>query len=450
MKLSKNMMDKIEQFMAVNLTNQPSLRNGFGVSQRTISGSYDYADSLHDIYRDYGYPLELSFYNFWNMYRRGGIAGAIVEQRPNVCWVSPPIIKASDIFLNELQVLIKNKKLWKRLKSADKKQRVGQYGALFIRVKDGLSLDQPVGKLNGPGSIESIIPLYEGQLIPFDFYRDPKSADYGKPSMYQYRGGSVGDRNPNVSDTFNIHPSRVIIISENADDSIYGISSLERPYNSLLDLRKITGGSAEGFYRNASQSLVFSAKDDSQMITGQELLDEFDKNVQDFIENRMRKYLYAPGVETTQINSSLTSPKEHFFASLYDVSAADGTPATILIGQQTGRLASDEDQVYFNVLNQSRRENFLTECVEDAINWFIKNNVLPNEEFVVEWDDLLSVSDDQKAKIADILSGINEKQFRSGGEAVFSGTEIRAAAGYEQEIDEFPPSEYLDELELTD
>ena len=44
-----------------------------------ISGGYDYADTLHNIYLDYGYPQKLEFEMFWNMYRRFGVAKNIVE-----------------------------------------------------------------------------------------------------------------------------------------------------------------------------------------------------------------------------------------------------------------------------------------------------------------------------------------------------------------------------------
>ena len=44
-----------------------------------ISGGYDWADTLHNIYLDFGYPENLDFNNYWNMYRRFGIAKNVVE-----------------------------------------------------------------------------------------------------------------------------------------------------------------------------------------------------------------------------------------------------------------------------------------------------------------------------------------------------------------------------------
>lgn len=432
---TKKQLEQLDKFF---IANSLDLRSG-SFSRQTISGTYEDADSLHSIYADFGYPLTLNFSHFWNMYRRFGIAKAVVELNPISCWSTPPNIKANSRVLEGLDFLVRKRKLWKKLESVDKRQRVGQYAALFMRVRDNKTPENPIeSKLSGLASLDAIIPLYEGQITPKDFDRNPASSTYGMPTMYQYNGSGSGDRNPDMSDSFDIHPDRLIIISENADDdSIYGFSSMESCFNSLMDLRKIIGAGGEGFYRNASQNLAFETKESSQVIMDQTSLDEFDLNVQKFIKDRMRKHLYAPGMEVRPISSTLIQPKEFFNIALNDVAASTGIPATILVGQQTGRLASDEDQSHFNFMNQSRRENFLTSVVENVINWLMKYGILAASDFEIEWDDLLSAGDEQKLNLAEKMASINEKQFRSGGAIPFSDEEIRKAAGYlVEEFDE--------------
>lgn len=435
---------ELATFISNETASLDSQRAGF---LRKISGGNDNADTLHNIFLDYGYPETLQFKNFWNMYRRFGIAKTGVELPVNIAWVTPPEIDGSDQFNNEFEKLNKQLKFFKRVKGLDKRQRVGQYAAFYMQVKDGLDPKEPIaGTLSGLASIVKIIPLYENQLEVEEFEQDAMSENFGEPKFYKFIGNAVGNRDPNDTKTFQIHPTRIITISENADDgTIFGFSSMEASYNSLMDCRKIIGGSGEGFYRNASQSLVFTAKEGSQVISGQKALDEFNDAAEAFIKDRMRKQLYAPGMDVKTLESALMSPKDHFLTALNDVAAGFNIPATILIGQQTGRLASTEDSTNLLTMVQSRRENFLTESLEKMIEWFMTWGILPVSEFEVIWDDLLAIADDEKLGNAFKMSDINVKQFQSGDKGVFSSEEVRVAAGFEAEPEEEIGSENIDD-----
>ena len=226
---------------------------------------------------------------------------------------------------------------------------------------------------------------------------------------------------------------------------IYGIPSLEAPYNSLMDLRKVIGAGGEGFYRNASQSIMFNLKDPSSAKINADLLSDFNDNYDEFSRNRMRRAMWTPGLDPKALESSLITPEEFFKVALNDVSAASKIPATILIGQQTGRLASGEDSKHFLSMGNSRRENYLTENIVDVLNWCMEHGILPTGEFEVVWDDLLALSDTEKMTNAKSMSEVNKNQFGAGGMTPFTGEEIREAAGFES-LDELSEGE-TDELE---
>jgi len=159
-----------------------------------MSGGYDFADTLHNVYCDYGYPAQITFSQFWNMYRRFGIAKNVVETYPELGWMESPTIESAPKVLTDLEALNKNMGLWTRLKGLDTRQRVGRYAGLFMRVRDNKRPSEPIeGTLSGLASLVDMIPLYESQLAVTETQKNIMADDYGQPTMYQFKGGESGD-----------------------------------------------------------------------------------------------------------------------------------------------------------------------------------------------------------------------------------------------------------------
>ena len=418
-----------------------------------ISGGYDFADTLHNVYLDFGYPQSLTFSHYWNMYRRFGIARNVVDLVSNITWMELPHVTGTAAFDRDFTELTKKVKFWQRMKGLDKRQRVGRYAGMFMRVRDNKSPHEPIeGTLNGITALVQMVPLYEGQLKVLTTQDDPRADDYGLPTMYQFTSGDSGNRNEKVANAFNIHPSRVIIAAEGADDGgIYGISALEAPYNSLMDLRKIIGAGGEGFYKNAAQSVLFNLKDPEKATSATAaMLNKFNDQYDDFAHNRMRRALWTPGMDAKTLDSALTNPKEFFMNAVNDVASSIPCPVTILIGQQTGRLASEQDSRGFLSMMNTRRVDFGDESLRSVIDWLIRYGILPASDVETEWSDLLALGDSEKIDNAVKLAQVNAQQFNSGGETPFAAREIREAAGYEAEIepdmeDDEPDTEDLPE-----
>ena len=92
-----------------------SLRDLQDSTTNSLTGGYDFADPLHNIYSDFGYPFNLTFFNFWNMYRRFGLAKAVCNIPPDFTWSDLPEIDGGETFNSQLEELAKNVKLWPRL-----------------------------------------------------------------------------------------------------------------------------------------------------------------------------------------------------------------------------------------------------------------------------------------------------------------------------------------------
>lgn len=416
-----------------------------------VGGGYDFADTLHNIYLDFGYPQSLEFSNFWNMYRRLGIAQNVVELPVEMSWMRPPTIasETDQQFNREIEKLIDQVSLFQRLKGLDTRQRVGRYAGMFMRVRDNKKPYQPIeGTLNGVGAIMQMVPLYEGQLEVLEIDDDPTSERYTLPETYQFKGSGPGSRNEKEAASFTIHHSRIVPAAEGADNGgIYGIPVLESCYNSLMDLRKIIGGGAEGFYKNAAQSIVFNLKDATSAKANSELLDKFNEHYDEFARNRSRRAMWTPGMEAKALSSELITPKDFFNNALNDIAAAARIPATLIIGQQTGRLASQEDSRGFLSGINSRNENFVTEMTRDVIDWCIDAGILPSAEYTVAWDDLLALSDTERLENANKMADTNFKMFQSGGALPFDGDEVREAAGFEAREEVDTGGEEFEEIE---
>ena len=443
--------DKLTELHAMaqelrTMSNDTGLRSRMA---RLLSGGNDLADTLHNIFLDFGYPEQLEFRHFWNMYRRFGIAKNGVELPVDTGWMSPPTIESNEVFLNAFDKLNDRISVWVRLKGLDTRQRVGRYAGMFMRVRDGKTPDQPIeGKLPGESALMDMVPLYESQLEVIESDDDPTSETFGQPMILQYRQSVEGDRNEETNNTISIHASRIVFAAEGADDGwIYGIPALESVFNSLMDLRKVIGGGAEGFYKNAAQNVVFDLKDGASAMQIKDKLDDFNEQYDEFSRNRSRRALWTPGMETKTLDSTLVQPKEFFNNALNDTAAGLQIPATILIGQQTGRLASSEDSRQFLSVVNSRRLNFQTPMTRDVIDWLIEFGILPSAEYTIEWDDLLAQSDTEKLESGKSMAQINKDQFASGGSAPFAGEEIREVSGFDPEELPDPGTEELEDDE---
>lgn len=413
------------------------------LSDAGISGGYHFADCLRNVYSNFGYPQQLQFFNFWNMYRRNGTAKAIVNIPPNITWIDDPEIEASDRFISELETLVENKKLWSRLKGLDKRQRVGRYAGLFIEIKDGKQLDQPVDTVSGVDAIVSFKPIYESQLTV------ATTDDDGNPTMYNYNSSATGNRDDRSARSALLHPDRVVISAEGADDgSIYGVPELEACFNSLMDLVKIGGASGEGYYQNTRQAPVINAGKDSKLPTNDAAIKEWEQDLEAYL-NDWRKFWVGEGLELQFPDISLADPKEHRQTAINDCSASSGIPNNMLNGTQTGVLAGDKDYTFFLMGQNSRRKEYGTDTVKDVLNRLISYGALPNEKFKVTWTDLLTLSDMELAELADKQASANQKQFQAGQPAIFPVEHIQEAVGVEVEKLEMP-DESDPELEGVD
>ena len=117
---------------------------------------------------------------------------------------------------------------------------------------------------------------------------------------------------------------------------------------------------------------------------------------------------------------------------LMETGASEGMPSTIIVGYQTGRLASEEDAFTFAQNMQQRRISWGTELTMQFIDTFIKLGLLPEPDgdIFVKWDDLTEPSPRDKLELADKMSIIDERRYKTGRAPYFSDYDYSEASGF--------------------
>ena len=152
-------------------------------------------------------------------------------------------------------------------------------------------------------------------------------------------------------------------------------------------------------------------------------------------------------MDANVLESNLANPKEFADNSLKDVSAGSGIPVALLVGNQTGRLAGDQDNKGFLSQVQSRRVDFGSELISSALGWLIEYGILSSSKYEITWPDALAMSSGERIDVANKMTDTNQKNLLAGGRPVFTEDEIREEAGYDPEEISLPNEDLDDDLD---
>lgn len=213
------------------------------------------------LYQEFGYPLHLTFDDFYRAYRRNAVAGAAVTRMLDGCWEDYPDVYEGDQTKDaskqtdwDKRVNKLLKRCWEQIKGADRRNLVGRYSAILLQIKDNKKWWEPVDKAvvgrQQEKALVKLIPAWEAQIDPVKWDDNPDSETFGEVTMYSFTELPVdGNNDARPGRIINVHPDRVIILSEGSDDGVMtsGKSLLEAGFNKLLDIEKVSGGASEDF-----------------------------------------------------------------------------------------------------------------------------------------------------------------------------------------------------------
>jgi len=378
---------------------------------------------------EYGFKENLTFDDLYKLYRRGGIANGAVNKLVTNCWRTNPEVIEGDISdesreetkWEKASKQVFTHRFWRAFAKADTRRLVGRWAGILLHIKDSKNWNEPVIKGK---ALQKITPVWASALQVGN--RDSN----GNITHWQYTetlsDGSTARRD--------IHPDRILIIGDMSDDEI---GFLEPGYNACVSLEKVEGGSGESFLKNAArqQNINFDKDIDFNNlasmygVTVDELQERYNEAARE-INRGNDALLITQGAQITSMVSAVSDPSPTYSVNLQTFSSSVDIPSRIIVGNQSGERASTEDQIYFNARCQSRRGD-LSFDIEDLVDKLIYLQALkPISKFSIVWDELNEQSPSDKLDSAVKMSSINQTSLASG-EAVFSGDEIRVAAGYQ-------------------
>lgn len=342
-----------------------TLRSQFG---RTGSLFGKSPNGLRDYFMLFGYAESLSFADYYSMYMRGGIARAVVDKVAKSCWRDVPTLEVNEKPILEDEVTtLKKIGLFSAMERADTLNRIGNFSVLLVGVQDGLDLDQPLGSAVNLEQVYFNPYSYDGiEINKWD--TDPVSPRYGKPVQYSLTTRPVGDEGKQVQVTARVvHWTRVVHMAEGAlGNSLEGSSSLQPIWNTLIDLLKTRGGSAEALFRNGRQKFSLEADKDTKLDTTPAGLQTLKDDVEAFTNNQ-QDFMRMQGISAKVFQPSVASPRDNFDIEIEEIAGVTGIPIRVLTGVGGGQLAGSEDRASWNGLVDDRQNLTCSGYLEQAL-----------------------------------------------------------------------------------
>jgi hypothetical protein len=261
--------------------------------------------------------------------------------------------------------------------------------------------------------------------------------------MFQMRTMSpaaqaTGDTQAQPEEWLDVHPSRVQILAEGSVGGMFdGVPMLLPGFNSLVDLEKITGGSAESYLKNSARTLNINYAPDASpqagvgAATAADVAEAHDTMVKRVNRNQDAAII-TQGADVKALQTATHDPTGAWMAAANTFAAGMRIPFTLIFGQQTGRLASDEDKADMQARGKSRRTRLLSRMIREFVRRMQACGVLPVGDFKVEWPPLDAPGDKDRVEI---LKGMTSAMQAAAGagltEPMFIGEELRKVMGYE-------------------
>lgn len=399
-----------------------------------------FSDPRKDIESECGHPESIDTADYCLAFERGDLAGRIVALYPEECWSDDPVVYETEdenltTFEKAWDELQKKYQIYSYLQRADILSGIGRFGILLIGVNDGKKLEEPLEGINERGEINPgaearqliyLRPFEERLVNILSMQNDLSNPRYGQPLYYsitfEEETPSTAAAASGMATTLlnqRVHWSRVIHLADNRTNSdVYGLPRMKRVFNRLLDLKKVSGGAGEMFWKGGFPGLsIESVPTDGDV----ELDTDATKEQMEAYMDGLQRYIATVGMSVKSLAIQIADPRPHAEIQIRLIAMAMGVPWRILMGVEVGQLASEQDMRVWNQRLQRRRDKYIDPFILlPFINRLIAIGALPAPDsgIKIHWPDLNTPSLTDRAAIAEKQTSALEKYVRSGVDAV--------------------------------
>jgi hypothetical protein len=420
-------------------TNQPATR-------RKIATTL--LDRRRDINDECGWPHEEpTAHEYKDLYDRNAIAGRVVECLPKESWqVTPWVYESSDTNVvtdferawDALGSSLRGKSwfkeeqgslIWDYLMRADILSGIGQYGVILLGFDDGQTdLSQPV--LPKPGMKLLYMRVFPESLAPVTSWdTNDYSPRKGMPLTYMITYNDPKDRQSGIgvtTATRTVHYTRIVHIADNLGSSeVLGMPRMRQVLNNILDCQKVTGGSAEMYWQGALPGISIETL--PQLGGDVEVDVDSLRDSMELFFNGLQRYLQLTGQTAKTLAPTVVDPSPQVAIQIEQICIKLGIPVRIFKGSERGELASTQDDDAWNDRLVHRENLYLTpRVIVPVVDRLIWAGVLPEPQsdpdtgeeggYCVEWPDLTSRSDTEKADVAVKRTSAMAQYVQSGAE----------------------------------
>lgn len=393
-----------------------------------------------DLYDILGYDRVISPGQYRLRYDRGGIAGRVVDAMPKATWrgggeiIEDEDPKVSTALEETWAALNERLKLWSVFEKVDILAAQGRYAVIFLGMPGDFDTELKKGK---PEQLLYVTLFAEEDAKIMSWELDEKNARFGLPTSYQLSHLTANSLSmygsPNVP-AFTaaalqkpVHWTRVIHIPAEGtlDNEVFGKPALERVWNLLDDLDKVTGGGAEAFWLRANQGMLLNIDKEIKKLEPEQKADL--QNQIDEYQHQIRRVLRTHGVNVETLGSDVANFSNPADAILTQIAGSKSIPKRILTGSEMGELASSQDRENFRDQINGRQTGYAGPyVVRPFVDRCIAYRILPEpkkgpEKYQVLWPHVQVLTEAEKSEGASKWASVNSSE----GMPVFLNREIR-------------------------
>ncbi len=340
---------------------------------------FEESGKKRDYNRTFGYPRNITYNQSLNRTKRNGIAKRLLEKPAVDTWSDPPCLIGKKVFIERFNEVISSCDLFNKMYELDKLAGMDSYAIMVIGLKgDTSDMSQPVSF--NEGAEVAYLQQYPAFLAPVkQWIDDVNNPRYNMPESYSIRNTS-GRGSKEVI----IHHSRVLHVAEGSlVNNIFGHPRLWTHWNTLDDLVKVVGGSAEMHWFAAYMGLHVNIPGDKQLKPGTEA--NLNRQLSDYHDG-IGKAIRTRDVEITPLGGTTVDPSGLFQVLLSSLAIESGIPLRILLGTEAGALSSEQDRANWAKEVDNRRNLFIEPIfLNPMLRLLVNMGVLP-EEPGLQWE----------------------------------------------------------------